>query len=467
MIAQDKDATLCLHFFNPESSFAYERIPVGIEWREATAHETPGQFPLSAGPPWRFLFCDPPNRWPIPPDARNVIDCGIIPDASFLQSEAINRAIRTVARDGGGTLHFPPGRYHTATIFMQSGVTLHLAEGARIQGTTNVAAYPVDPVGTLYTALPTSLIPGPRRRLIYWHGCQNAAIVGRGIIDGQGSEIRRLSCHTPQGRPLINLMKLVQCRNCRVEGVMLLDSEFWNTHVVLSENILFDCVKVVNERPPRGWARYLNPNYNWFWNNTDGINPDSSQDVIIRNSFFYTGDDCTAVKNTGTYQNQLKDVRNVHIHNNLMLGVTPMKIGTETRGGLIENVVWEHNRIVSCGRPLAIEMKDGATARNIAWRNITVDECNRILDFLILPRQDQPDQQLFSQVENLSVSNLHVLRDRKDNDNWHVSNIKGHSAFHRITNVCLSDIKLGDKPLLSPDDFDLDINDFVVNLQFQ
>jgi len=367
-------------------------------------------------------------------------------------------AIDKLSKAGGGTLHFPAGLYSVSTIRMRSGVTLHLAEGARIQGTTDVQAYPVDPEGVLYTDLPKTLIPGPRRRVIYWDHCENAAIIGRGIIEGQGSELRRLTCHTPEGRPLINLMKFVHCLNCRVEGVMLLDSEFWNTHVLLSKDILFDRVKIINERPPRGWSRYLNPRNNGFWNNTDGINPDSSENITIRHCFFHTGDDCTAVKNTGTFKNELRDIRNIRIHDNVMIGITPMKIGTETRGGVIEDVIWENNDIIFCSRPIAIEAKDGALVRNITWGNIHVHACNRPFDLEVMRRQDEPDQKRFSGIDNATIEKLEIDTYGTEGD-WYTCHIRGLDKEHGIDNVRIRNFSLEGKSIEDLSDMEISVNE--------
>ncbi|MEX0326843.1 MAG: glycoside hydrolase family 28 protein [Puniceicoccaceae bacterium] len=452
--------------FDNNSLFKYDRIPVDIEWIESSAGAAPGQEVITRPDQPRLIrFVDPAGRWPIPEGANVAADLGIRANSEDLQTDAINGAIKELSESGGGTIHFPAGLYTVSTVRMQSNVTLHLAEGARIQGTTDVDAYPMDEEGILYTDLPTSLIPGPRRRVIYWDHCENAALIGRGIIDGQGSELRRLTCHTPAGRPLINLMKFVHCRNCRVEGVMLHDSEFWNTHVLLSEDILFDSVKIVNERPPAGWASYVNPKHTWWWNNTDGINPDSSQDITIRNCFFHTGDDCTAVKNTGTYKNELKNVRNIHIHDNMMIGATPMKIGTETRGAIIEDVLWENNRVITCARPIAAEMKDGAVARNITWRNIVVEECNRPFDLEIILRQDEPDQKHFSSLENISIENLDIERYRIEED-WYQSHIRGLDAEHGISGVQLSGICLEGRIIQSVEDMELEVNEFAQGIRF-
>lgn len=462
-----RDNVARFRLFTSDRRFQYARIPVEIEWSEDAGMSQPRQFVVrKADKPWLLRFIDPVGRWPVPEGAIPARKLGIQNNTASLQTDAINSAIAELSRTGGGTIHFEAGVYPVSTIFMRSGVTLHLAEGVRIQGTTDVEAYPIDPEGILYTDLPKSLVPGPRRRVVYWDHCENAAIIGRGIIDGQGSELRRLTCHTPAGRPLINLMKFVHCRNCRVEGVMLLDSEFWNTHVVHSEDILFDYVKVVNERPPRGWARYLNPANNWFWNNTDGINPDSSQNITIRNSFFHTGDDCTAVKNTGTYRNELRDVRNIHIHDNVMIGVTPMKIGTETRGELIEDVTWENNHIVHCGRPIAAEMKDGAVARNIKWCNNLVEECNRLFDLEVMRRQDEPDQKRFSRIESAAIENLIVDKYAIEGD-WYTSHIRGIDPEHGVHNVRLRNVCIQGKPVRETGDMELEVNDYVRHLSIK
>jgi polygalacturonase len=247
---------------------------------------------------------------------------------------------------------------------------------------------------------------------------------------------------------------------------MLLDSEFWNTHVLLSNDILFDGVKVVNERPPRGWARYLNPKNDWFWNNTDGINPDSSHNITIRHSFFHTGDDCTAVKNTGTFRNELCDVRNIHIHDNVMIGVTPMKIGTETRGGLIEDVTWENNEVVFCGRPIAAEMKDGAVARNIVWRNIRVRECNRPFDLEVMRRQDDPEQARFSRIENVILENV-AIDNYGMEGKWHISNIRGLDRDHGIRGVLLKNIHLGPRPLTRLPHPEIRLNGFAEDIRVE
>jgi len=429
----------------------------------------PGQvIILGEGLPRLILAADPADRWQCPADAIKAGTVGVVANSAELQCSAINEAMAGLARSGGGTLSLPEGVYPVATVRMQSNVTLHLEAGAVLQGTTDLEAYPIDPEGVLYTDLPPSLIPGPRRRVIYWEGCENAALVGRGRVEGQGSELRRRTVGTEAGRPLINLMKFVHARNCRVEGVTLADPEFWNTHVLLSEQIAFDFVKVINEQPPTGWASYQGTKWDSvFWNNTDGINPDSSQRIEIKNCLLYTGDDCVAVKNTGTYRNELRDVEDIRVHDNLMhSGTTPMKIGTETRGNSICQVHFFDNVVARCSRVCAAELKDGVTLSGLTVESIRVGECNRPFDLEILPRQDEEGQTVFSNLDGAVLRNIQIDRYRNEG-RWYECHIRGRDEKHRIRNVLLENLSFGDKRLESVDDEDLILSEYTDDIRIR
>lgn len=94
---------------------------------------------------------------------------------------AIQSAIDACAAARGGTVVFPPGRYHSGTIHLRSGVTLHLEAGARLVGATNLAHY----------AQPTPPAFMPEVKWSKWHrglivveNVEDVAITGPGVIDG-------------------------------------------------------------------------------------------------------------------------------------------------------------------------------------------------------------------------------------------------------------------------------------------
>lgn len=57
---------------------------------------------------------------------------GIVADGATLDTASIQSAIDACSASGGGTVHFPAGRYLTGTIVLKSGVTLSLDEGATL-----------------------------------------------------------------------------------------------------------------------------------------------------------------------------------------------------------------------------------------------------------------------------------------------------------------------------------------------
>lgn len=109
-------------------------------------------------------------------------------NGNTLDSPAINRAIGAAARAGGGTVVVPAGRYLCFSIRLKDNVTLMLGAGAVI-----VAADPDRHPGG-YDAPENYMaeqfqdfgITHVHNSLIYADGASNIAIVGRGMIHGDG-----------------------------------------------------------------------------------------------------------------------------------------------------------------------------------------------------------------------------------------------------------------------------------------
>ena len=98
---------------------------------------------------------------------------GIKSDGSTLNTRSIQYAIDYINKKGGGRLVFSVGKYLTGSIHLKSNVTLQLEEGAVISGSLN----PFDYDKEIFTSL------------IFADSQQNIAITGKGIIDGQGSQV--------------------------------------------------------------------------------------------------------------------------------------------------------------------------------------------------------------------------------------------------------------------------------------
>jgi polygalacturonase len=103
--------------------------------------------------------------------------------------------------------------------------------------------------------------------------------VGAGTIDGQGDawwETEGLQ----YGRP--RLIEPMYCRNFSMIGVTVVDPPFWAMHPYACDALLFE--NITYSAPPNS-------------PNTDGIDPDSCSNVVIRNfSTLHCGDDAIAIK---------------------------------------------------------------------------------------------------------------------------------------------------------------------------
>ena len=62
-------------------------------------------------------------------------------DGVALDTPALQGALDACAAAGGGRVVLPPGTYLSGTLHLRDHVELHLDQGARLLGTTNLAGY--------------------------------------------------------------------------------------------------------------------------------------------------------------------------------------------------------------------------------------------------------------------------------------------------------------------------------------
>jgi polygalacturonase len=76
----------------------------------------------------------------------DVTKYGAVGDSTTDNTKAIQQAIDDCAATGG-KVYFPAGRFLTATLYLKSNVTLHIAAGATILGDTDTKQYPYQDAG--------------------------------------------------------------------------------------------------------------------------------------------------------------------------------------------------------------------------------------------------------------------------------------------------------------------------------
>ncbi|MEM6392947.1 MAG: right-handed parallel beta-helix repeat-containing protein [Planctomycetota bacterium] len=185
---------------------------------------------------------------------------------------ALNAALQSLADQGGGILHIPPGDYRCSTVYLQSHVHLHLAPGARLIGSTDPNTYdfykrpPDNPEGQ-----------GDRwhRALILGQDIEDVVITGGGTIDGGG--VRDPNGEENERGP--HTVVLGGCKNIRLDNLTLDDS---GNYAVLTE--YSDDLEFRNLRFRGGW---------------DGIHARGMigrpcRNMTITQCDFQTGDDAIA-----------------------------------------------------------------------------------------------------------------------------------------------------------------------------
>ncbi|MCQ2343228.1 MAG: glycoside hydrolase family 28 protein [Paludibacteraceae bacterium] len=114
------------------------------------------------------------------PDTKvNIAKYGALPNQdSVLCTDAIQKAIDELAKQGGGHVIIPRGTWVTGPLRLRSNIDLHLNRGAVLMFSTNKELYvqPGDPRD------------GSKKCYAFIRGskCENVGITGEGVIDGQG-----------------------------------------------------------------------------------------------------------------------------------------------------------------------------------------------------------------------------------------------------------------------------------------
>jgi len=285
----------------------------------------------------------PEKNAPKPGDANvlNIADAGLKPNLDSTSTKLIQKAIDDAAKGPRKIVYFPAGVYISGTLYMRDGVTLYLATGSVLRGSEEGAAW-INRPGPNYLGTSAFIFFGSDQEkdgeVI---GVRNAAIRGRGTIDGWGHHFRR---DNVDGKPGNNpgfyegdltkrarLMMGMKAENCLVEGVTLRNPTFWAVHAIGCKKFDFTDVKV-----------YAN-----FRINNDGINYDASSDSTIDNCAMITGDDSHCLKNE--YMNGIGGPNErIRMANSILTGF-PLGIKLGWALHRVHDCVYENNWLVGSG----------------------------------------------------------------------------------------------------------------------
>jgi polygalacturonase len=276
----------------------------------------------------------------------NVLEHGAAGDGVSLDSAALQGAIDAAGAAGGGTVYLPAGTYLSGTLRLRSNVTLHLEAGATLLGSTDIAHYPVtEPALRSYTDTYVC------QSLLYAERAERIAIVGRGTVDGQGAAFK---AEPPRWgyRQRPYLIRMIQCRNVRIQGITLRNSAMWVQHYLACDDLVIHGITV------RSRVNH----------NNDGINIDGCREVRISDCTIDSGDDAIVLKSTSD-----RACENVTVTNCVLsTACNGLKLGTESNGGF-RNIVLSGCALYDIGLcGIALELVDGGTLERVIVSDIVM-----------------------------------------------------------------------------------------------
>ncbi len=232
----------------------------------------------------------------------NIKDFGAVENVSLLQTQNIQSAIDHCFEKGGGTVVIPSGTFITGDIRLRSNVTLYLSQNAILKGSTDPEDYfnylndKIQPLtkeqitNAPYTHDITVLYkteyveddpdykckrtPGSRwnNAIIRAIDAQNIKIIGEAgsVIDGSNcfDELGEEHFRGPHGMTLFNCNDITLC------GYTIQNTGNWAHNLLFCQNISVENITALAGH--------------------DGFDASVCNNLTIKNSSFFTGDDCVA-----------------------------------------------------------------------------------------------------------------------------------------------------------------------------
>jgi DNA sulfur modification protein DndE len=301
-------------------------------------------------------------------DTFDIADFGARAGGLVLNTVAINAAIDSCSRRGGGVVLVPPGLWLTGPIRLQNNVNLHLRRGALVQFTDDHAQYPLvrtnwegleairnqsplsgqdlhdvaitgqgffDGAGIAWRPLKKSKVTAseweklvasggvlneagdtwyPTERALRGSKVQRAGVVAEGFDEARALDIKEFL------RP--NMVSLIRCQRVLIDGPTFQNSPAWTLHPLLCRHFTLRNVTVKNPA---------------FAQNGDGVDLESTRFFQVEHCVFDTGDDGICLKSG---RNEEGRKRGVPTSDGIIRGCTVYKahggvvIGSEMSGGV-------------------------------------------------------------------------------------------------------------------------------------
>lgn len=329
----------------------------------------------------------------------------------------------------GDKLIIKPGTYLVSSLFLKSNMDLELEADAILLATTDESKYPIIP--TRVAGIEMDWYGG----ILNVNNCQNVTISGQGTVNGSGeywwnkywgqdyvSGMRKDYDHKGLRWAVdydcmrVRNIVIANSENIKLTGIKSMKSGFWNVHILYSNNVNVDNIQILengDESP-----------------STDGIDIDSSCNVIIENCKTSCHDDSICIKSGRDGDGHQIGIpchdiiiRNCEIHDGM-----GMTIGSEVSGG-VYNIKFENIKFIGtdCGfrikssnvrkgyiKDITVENIEMTNVRypfnfNVNW-NPEYSVCELPADYVgkIPDHWHKLLMKVPSEVDNTRVENIHI-----------------------------------------------------------
>ncbi|MCQ2755120.1 MAG: glycosyl hydrolase family 28 protein, partial [bacterium] len=140
----------------------------------------------------------------------------------------------------------------------------------------------------------------------------------------------------------------------------------------------------------------------------DGISPDNSKDVVIKNCYVESGDDGIVFKSSYTL-NRLDICKNILVSNCIIKSrCNAIKFGTETNGGFKDIIITNCKCFDSRITGISVESVDGAHVDNIILKNIDMNNVGSPFFVHLGQRLRGPEGSKIGSIKNVLFKNIKV-----------------------------------------------------------
>ena len=285
------------------------------------------------------------------------------PSTLILQA-AIDRA----HAQGGGIIRLLPGIHLSGTIHLRSGITLEILPGATLKAVADPSAFEA-----IQSSVISRMDTVPWKAFLHADGQRDIRICGGGTFDASGDDACfQDGIENSPARPYG--MHFVACCNVTVEDLSLKNSAFWMQRYFSCDGVRLNGLTVWNHANK----------------NNDGIDIDSSRNVLVSDCRIDASDDGICIKSEGE-----RIAANIAVTNCIVAThASALKLGTGSVGGFenitFTNIVLRRSTSDVMKHPLGfwngltgidVCTVDGGPLRRVLFSNITMEgyQCPALL----------------------------------------------------------------------------------------